>query len=90
VKAFAGALAWLLCLQFTVATAQSANTITEAQAYEIEVEAYTYFYPLVLMDATRRQAVNVEAGKFVGRGPMNAFTHVPTFPLADFRDVGDD
>jgi hypothetical protein len=28
----------------------------------------------------RRQAVNVEAAKVVGRGPINVFTHVPTFP----------
>jgi hypothetical protein len=61
--------------------------INEQEAYEIGVEAYTYLYPLVLMDATRRQAVNVEAGKTIGRGPMNAFTHVPIFPPADFRDV---
>ena len=60
---------------------------TEPEAYEIGVEAYTYLYPLVTMDATRRQAVNVEAGKAFGRGPMNAFTHVPIFPPADFRDV---
>jgi hypothetical protein len=39
------------------------------------------------MDATRRQAVNVETGKVIGRGPMNAFTHVRAFPPADFRDV---
>src|SRR5687768_5373032 len=62
-------------------------TLTEQDAYEIGVEAYTYLYPLVLMDATRRQAVNVEAGKAFGRGPMNAFTHVPIFPPAEFRDV---
>jgi hypothetical protein len=63
------------------------SQIDEQQAYEIGIEAYTYLYPLVLMDTTRRQAVNVEAGKVLGRGPMNAFTHVPTFPPADFRDV---
>jgi hypothetical protein len=62
-------------------------TIDEQQAYEIGIEAYTYFYPLALMDATRRQAVNVEAGKVIGRGPMNAFTSVRSFPPADFRDV---
>jgi len=63
------------------------SQINEQQAYEIGIEAYTYLYPLVLMDTTRRQAVNVEAGKVFGRGPMNAFTHVPAFPPADFRDV---
>jgi hypothetical protein len=39
------------------------------------------------MDATRGQAVNVEAGKAFGSGPMNTFTHVLAFPPADFRDV---
>ena len=63
------------------------NQIDEQQAYEIGIEAYTYLYPLVVMDATRRQSVNVEAGKAFGRGPMNTFTHVPTFTPADFRDV---
>ena len=62
-------------------------TLTEQDAYEIGVEAYTYLYPLVLMDVTGRQAVNIEAGKAIGRGPMNTFTHVPIFPPADFRDV---
>ena len=64
-----------------------AYTHFEPEAYEIGVEAYTYLYPLVLMDVTRRQAVNVEAGKIFGRGPMNAFTNVRAFPSADFRDV---
>ena len=77
-------LGLLLCPVLTLAAqAQS----TEQEAYEIGVEAYTYLYPLVLMDVTRRQAVNVEAGKVIGRGPMNVFTHVPIFPPADFRDV---
>ncbi len=59
----------------------------EQEAFEIGVEAYTYLYPLVIMDATRRQMTNIEDGKMIGRGPMNTFTHVPTFPPADFRDV---
>jgi hypothetical protein len=42
--------------------------INKQEAYEIGIEVYTYLYPLVLMDATRRQAVNVEAGKVIGRG----------------------
>ena len=57
------------------------------EAYEIGVEAYVYFYPLVLMDLTRRQLTNVEAGKMVGRGPMNTFTHVRAYPTAEFREV---
>jgi len=64
-----------------------ARALSEEEAYHIGVETYTYLYPLVLMDVTRRQATNVEAGKTVGRGPMNTFVHVRTFPPADFRDV---
>ena len=77
-----------LILTLACATAQAQTPpINEPDAYEIGVEAYTYFYPMVLMDVTRRQAVNVEAGKAFGRGPMNTFTHIPMFPPADFRDV---
>jgi hypothetical protein len=36
------------------------NAITEQEALEVGVEAYHYFYPLVLMDTTRRQMTNVE------------------------------
>ncbi len=63
------------------------SVVTEQEAYEIGLEAYVYLYPLALMDTTRRQATNVDAGKVMGRGPMNVFTHVRTFPPADFRDV---
>ncbi|MFY9933693.1 MAG: DUF1254 domain-containing protein [Streptosporangiaceae bacterium] len=59
----------------------------ETTAHEIGVEAYVFLYPLVLMDVTRRQMTNVEAGKQVGRGPMGAFTHARQYPGADFRDV---
>jgi hypothetical protein len=65
---------------------QTAATISEEDACAIGIEAYIYL-PLAIMDATRRQAVNVEAGRVLGRGPMNTFTHVRTFPHADFRDV---
>ncbi|MCZ6771897.1 MAG: DUF1254 domain-containing protein [Proteobacteria bacterium] len=65
----------------------SAASAMEQEAYDIGFEAYLYLYPLVLMDVTRRQATNIEAGKLPGRGPMNTFVHIPTFPPADFRDV---
>ncbi len=60
----------------------------EQTAYDIGVEAYTYLYPLVLMDVTRRQMTNVEeAGQVFGRGPANAFTHIRRFPPAEYRDA---
>ena len=53
---------------------------------ELGVEAYTYLYPLVIMDLTRRQAVNA-AGKLMQSGPMNTFVHVRELPPADFKGV---
>ena len=50
-------------------------------------EAYTYLYPLVTMEVTRRQAVNVEAGERPAFGPPNEFHHIRTFPPAEFRAV---
>src|SRR5580704_10931536 len=68
-------------------TAGAADPISEQEAQAIAVDAYVYFYPLVTMDVTRRQATNVESGKVMGRGPANMFTNVPAYPSADFRDV---
>jgi hypothetical protein len=44
---------------------------TEVDAQTIAVNAYVYFYPLVTMDVTRKQFTNIEAGKELGKGPMN-------------------
>jgi hypothetical protein len=63
------------------------TTVTEQEAHAIGVDAYLYFYPLVTMDLTRKQFTNVEPGKELGKGPMNQFTNVPTYPPADFKTV---
>src|SRR6516164_3881167 len=66
-------------------SAQSA--ITEQEAHAIGVDAYLYFYPLVIMDITRKQSINIEPGKEFGRGPMNMFTSVREYPPGDFKGV---
>jgi hypothetical protein len=63
------------------------QTITEAEAQAIAVDAYVYFYPLVTMDVTRKQFTNIEAGKEFGKGPMNTFNNIPAYPPADFKAV---
>lgn len=73
----------LLLQTFSVQAAK----ITEQEAYEIGVEAYQYFYPLISMDVTRRVMTNVPAGVKEGVGPMNTFHHMRAFPTANFRDV---
>ena len=63
-------------------SAQAAPAITAQEAHDIAAEAYLYFYPLVSMDASRRQLTNIEPGKMPGREPMNTFSHLRTYPDA--------
>lgn len=68
--------------------AQQAAAVDAQTAYDIGVEGYTFLYPIVLMDLTRRQMTNVETlGQVPGRGPANVFVNAPAFPSAKFRDV---
>jgi hypothetical protein len=71
----------------TSGTPETASGIGAQEAANIAVDAYTYLYPLVTMDVTRRQATNVAPDVAPMRGPMNMFLNVPTFPAADFKDV---
>ena len=68
-------------------TAQAQSAVTEQEAQSIAVDAYIYFYPLILMDITRKQSTNIEPGKEFGKGPMNMFVNVPQYPPADFKGV---
>jgi hypothetical protein len=70
------------------ATTDHRDAIDGQTAYDIGVEGYTFLYPLVLMEFTRRQMTNVkQPGDRVGRGPADVFVNLPAFPPADFRDV---
>lgn len=53
----------------------------------LSYEAYVYLYPLVTMEVTRRQAINVEPGSRPGFGPPNELHHIRAFPPAGFRAV---
>ena len=63
----------------------SSPAITEAEAHAIAVDAYVYFYSLITIDVTRRQATNVEPGKVMLFGPANMFASAPAFPAARRR-----
>ena len=67
--------------------ASAQTPISEQEAHAIGVDAYLYLYPLVTMEITRRVSINAEPGKEVGKGPMNLFNNVPTYPPADFKAV---
>jgi hypothetical protein len=74
-----------LLVSFSFST--HAKDISESEALQIGIEAYIYFYPLVTMDVTRRQATNSDMGVSPFRGPMNSFVNIRQFPSAEFRDV---
>lgn len=52
---------------------------------EIAAKAYTFAYPLVLMEFTRRNAL--ERPTQFGAAETNEFTHAPAFPDDRFRQV---
>src|SRR6201986_564129 len=61
--------------------------MVDAEAQAIAEEAYIYLYPLILMDLTREQMINLDPKVSAMGGPANAFTHVRAFPTADMRAV---
>lgn len=65
---------------------RATETISEHDAHAIGVAAYTYFYPLVTMDVTRRQLTNVVKPAGLAT-PMNTFISATAFPPADMKVV---
>ncbi|MGD9956502.1 MAG: DUF1254 domain-containing protein [Candidatus Nanopelagicales bacterium] len=64
------------------------STTDRAELEAIGIEAFTYLYPLVLMNRTVRQLSNVErVGQAPLHAPIGAFVHVPAFPPGDFKGV---
>jgi hypothetical protein len=66
--------------------AHKEEAIGEQDAHDIGVTAYTYFYPLVTMDLTRRQLTNVARAEGIN-APMNTFASLAAFPPADMKAV---
>ncbi len=63
-----------------------ADIIEGAEEFALAVEAYTFGYPLVTMEMTRRVVTNVAAP--VGtKGPMGQVIKLREYPDAKFRDV---
>ena len=65
----------------------AAEPASGAEAIVIAQEAYIYLYPLISMDVTRKQLINLDARTNPLGGPANAFTNIRAFPTADMRSV---
>jgi hypothetical protein len=63
------------------------QSISPEEAQAIAEEAYVYLYPLILMDITRKQMINLDPKVNPAGGPANDFIHVREFPTADLRVV---
>ena len=72
---------------FTTSFPGKAAPLTREAAQAIAVSAYVYFYPLVSMDITRKQATNIEAGKETLKGPPNTFSNASAYPPGDLKIV---
>jgi hypothetical protein len=62
------------------------DMIEGSEEFGLAVEAYTYAYPLVTMEMTRRVITNVAAPKGT-KAPMGHIIKVRKYPNAAFRDV---
>src|SRR5215470_19278923 len=81
---FAAALA--LASTVTMPMAQAQQPASE-EVQLIAQEAYIYLYPLIMMDLTRKQLINLDPKVNPLGGPANAFTNIRTFPTAEMRTV---
>src|SRR5688572_12262217 len=62
------------------------DLIESKDEFALAVEAYTYAYPLVTMEMTRRVVTNV-AEPVGTKGPMGHLIKLREYPNAQFRDV---
>lgn len=62
-------------------------TLKADELERIAAEGYLYFYPMVLMEMTRRVSTNTAYGEKIGRGPMGGLVHARAFPPGDFKTI---
>lgn len=71
----------------SASTAKAAQPVSAEEAQQIAQEAYVYLYPLITMDATRKQLINTDPKNSPFGGAANTFSHIRAFPTADMRAV---
>ncbi|WP_397473789.1 DUF1254 domain-containing protein [Pusillimonas sp.] len=82
-------LSFIFLLFTLVGCSSGSGTDTDTDTDSLRAnakDAYTYGYPLVLMERTRQVSTAVP-GTEGSRAPMNQYAHIKTFPDPDFKDV---
>ena len=81
----------LICSAFITAAIHRATAqqqpLTEAEAFQLGVDAYVYGYPLLVMDSIRRVSTNV-AARLEKVAPSGQFAHWRSFPDPTVRLAG--
>ncbi len=68
--------------------ASAADPVSDSELYALARDAYFYAYPIVNMDATKRQVTNVpDTATANMRAPINQFAHARAYPNANEKDV---
>ncbi len=62
------------------------NLLTDIQVKDIAYQAYTYCFPLVMMDLTKKVQANVVSPSG-SHAPINQVGKAQTYPTSDTRDV---
>lgn len=78
---------FLIVFYFSSCSHQEKKEVVENPSVTL-TRAYTFGFPLVLMDITREIQTNVtDRNETLGRAPINQFSHAKSVPDANFRDV---
>ena len=77
----------LFVASFSPLYAQSALSVSPAEAQQIAEEAYIYGYSLITTEVTRVQMTNVPSVTTALHAPMNQVANVPRYPPGDYRGV---
>jgi len=77
----------LFVASFSPLYAQSALSVSPAEAQQIAEEAYIYGYSLITTEVTRVQMTNVPSVTTALHAPMNQVANVPRYPPRDYRGV---
>ncbi len=76
-----------MCLTMLQAAVLAEDVPSEEAQWELISDAYTFAFPLVLMDWTMKAATNTESADLAGHAPVNQLIHAQKLADADTKMV---